>query len=73
MMASQSCELKKHVLSIEEVVTYFDAPNKVVSRLDLGSADLILFETEDGKKSLAITTSSGHAALLPAEFFASLV
>lgn len=73
MTPSQSSDLKTHAMPVDEVFIYLPDPSAVLDHLDLGSADLMVFKGQDGKSYLAITTSSGHAALLPADFFAALV
>jgi hypothetical protein len=71
-MASHSRDLSKHATTVEEVVTYIQETS-LIGHLDLGSAEVMLLENDLGVLNLAITTSSGHAALLPADLFASFV
>lgn len=66
---SQICAMNQYAVSVDEMITYSEAPNVELGRLDLGSADVILTITPSGEKALIIMTSSGHAAVLPAAFF----
>lgn len=66
-------ELNTYVTRVDEVVTYLDGSHTRLASLDLGSAEVQIVINESGQAIVVITSSSGHAASIPAEVFAALV
>lgn len=47
--------------------------SKILEKVDLGSADMIIAENADGVISLIVLSSSGDAIAIPAEYFSQFV
>jgi hypothetical protein len=64
---SPKCELNAYVRPAEEVITYLEDQSKIITHLDLGSADLWVVRDQNDIPTVVILSSSGHAAAMPAD------